>query len=77
MKEEINYIDYGCFEVGYLIESDVDGNKPIIKSIEQIKDTSDDISLFDSADWDDIKFHCKEDYGNRQLQHYLKTGETI
>ena len=75
--EEIYYIQYGSFKVGYIIESDVDVNTAILKSIETVKETSDDIAKFDVDDWEDIKFHCREDYGNRQLQHYIKTGETI
>jgi hypothetical protein len=74
---ETYQIEYGLFTVTYRIESDVDGNKAIITGIIITGETTDDIALFDVADWNDIKFHCESDFGDRQTAHYLKTGNSL
>jgi len=70
------YIEYGNYTVGYEIESDVDGNTAIIKSVTTEAGTVSD-GFFDKDTIEDMKFHCREDFENRQIQHYLNTGETL
>jgi len=72
----IRTIEYGSYTVAYEIESDVDGNKAIIKSIATECGNVDN-AIFDAEDLADMRFHCEEDYSQRQYQHYLATGEEL
>ncbi len=64
-------IEYGNLKVKYRTEGDLEGNNVFITSI-----VGSNIEL-DAEDMADIKFHCMEDYGNRQSEAYIKRGELI
>jgi hypothetical protein len=76
MATQTYTIEYGKYIIAYEIEGDVDGNKAIVQNV-TYNGNKVDYNFFDKGDLADMKFHCEEDFSNRQMAHYKATGETL